>query len=52
MLVEENNPIPGTSIPTEELPSEAPYEEEAILAMEKAINQYRQKRWNQKIEIV
>ena len=43
MLVEENSSMPGTSILTEELPSEAYDEEEAILAMEKAINQYRQK---------
>ena len=48
MLVEENSSTPGSSIPTEELPPEASDEEEAILAMEKAINQYRQKKWNQK----
>ena len=52
MLAEGNNSTPGNSVPTEEVPPEASDEEEAILAMEKAITQYRQKRWNQKGTVI
>ena len=48
ILLLENSSKHGTSIPIDDLPSQAPDKEEAILAMKKAIIQYRQKKCNQK----